>query len=151
MRGAVRLLAWCLAIALVAWPVVGLLRGWFAASRWPVTRLTVQAEFKHVSAAEIRAAVLPRLGKGFFALNLEAVQQAVAALSLAAFDALGCAGWGRVDVMRDRAGRNWLLEVNTAPGMTSHSLVPKAARQIGIGFEDLCWLILESSIKDGNA
>jgi D-alanine-D-alanine ligase len=43
-----------------------------------------------------------------------------------AFEALGCRGWGRVDVMRDRDGRNWLLEVNTAPGMTSHSLVPKA-------------------------
>ena len=80
MKGAVRLFAWCLAIALVALPVVGLLRGWFAASRWPVTRLTVQAEFRHVSAAQIRAAVLPRLGNGFFALNLEAVQQAVAAL-----------------------------------------------------------------------
>ncbi len=80
MKGAVRLAAWCLAIALVALPIVGLLRGWFAADRWPVTQLTVQAEFKHVSAAEIRAAVLPRLGKGFFALNLDAVQKAVAAL-----------------------------------------------------------------------
>ena len=80
MKGAVRLAAWCLAIALVALPIVGLLRGWFAADRWPVTQLTVQAEFKHVSATEIRAAVLPRLGKGFFALNLDAVQKAVAAL-----------------------------------------------------------------------
>ena len=80
MRGVIRLVAWCLAIALVALPVVGVLRGWFAADRWPVTQLTVQAEFKHVSAPEIRAAVLPRLGHGFFALNLEAVQQAVAAL-----------------------------------------------------------------------
>jgi len=80
VRGAIRLVAWCLAIALVALPIVGVLRGWFAADRWPVTQLTVQAEFKHVSAQEIRAAVLPRLGHGFFALNLEAVQQAVAAL-----------------------------------------------------------------------
>ena len=70
---------------------------------------------------------------------------------MAAFKAAGCGGWGRVDVMRDELGGLFLLEVNTAPGMTSHSLVPKAARQIGIGFEDLCWLILESSIKDGNA
>jgi cell division protein FtsQ len=80
MRGTVRLVAWCLAIALVALPIVGVLRGWFAANRWPVTQLTVQAEFNHLNAAEIRAAVLPRLGKGFFALDLDAVQKAVAAL-----------------------------------------------------------------------
>ena len=80
MRGAARLVAWCLAIALVALPIVGVLRGWFAADRWPVTQLTVQAEFKHVSAEQIRDAVRPRLGHGFFALNLDAVQQAVAAL-----------------------------------------------------------------------
>ncbi|MGN6705706.1 MAG: cell division protein FtsQ/DivIB [Rhodanobacter sp.] len=80
MKGTIRLAAWCLAIALIALPVVGLLRGWFAADRWPVTQLTVQAEFKHVTAAEIRTAVLPRLGKGFFALDLDAVQKAVAAL-----------------------------------------------------------------------
>ena len=80
MRGTVRLVAWCLAIALVALPVVGVLRGWFAAGRWPVTQLTVQAEFKHVSADAIRAAVRPRLDKGFFALDLDAVQKAVAAL-----------------------------------------------------------------------
>ncbi|MCX7514001.1 cell division protein FtsQ/DivIB [Frateuria hangzhouensis] len=80
MKGAIRLVAWCLAVALVVLPVVGVLRGWFAADRWPVTRLTVQAEFKHVGAEQIRAAVLPRLGHGFFALDLDAVQQAVAAL-----------------------------------------------------------------------
>jgi cell division protein FtsQ len=80
VKGSVRLIAWLLAIALVALPIFGVLRGWFAAGRWPVTQLTVQAEFKHVSAAEVRAAVLPRLGKGFFALDLDAVQKAVAAL-----------------------------------------------------------------------
>ena len=68
-------------------------------------------------------------------------------IALAAFIAAGCTGWGRVDVMRDRAsGRFYLLEVNTAPGMTSHSLVPKAAREVGIGFEELCWRVLESSL-----
>ncbi len=66
-------------------------------------------------------------------------------LALAAFDALGCSGWGRVDVMRDHGGRNWLLEVNTAPGMTSHSLVPKAAAAVGVDFDTLCWRILETS------
>ena len=80
MKGAIRFVAWCLAVALVALPIVGVLRGWFAADRWPVTRLTVQAEFKHVSPDEVRAAVLPRLGRGFFALDLDAVQKAVAAL-----------------------------------------------------------------------
>ncbi|KGM53842.1 D-alanine--D-alanine ligase [Lysobacter daejeonensis GH1-9] len=73
-------------------------------------------------------------------------------IALAAFIAAGCNGWGRVDVMRDRAtGQFYLLEVNTAPGMTSHSLVPKAARQVGIGFEDLCWRVLESSLQGGAA
>ncbi|RZA23461.1 MAG: D-alanine--D-alanine ligase, partial [Lysobacteraceae bacterium] len=70
-------------------------------------------------------------------------------IALAAFQAAGCAGWGRVDVMRDRAsGRFYLLEVNTAPGMTSHSLVPKSARQVGIGFEELCWRILETTLPE---
>ncbi|RNF84284.1 D-alanine--D-alanine ligase [Montanilutibacter psychrotolerans] len=70
-------------------------------------------------------------------------------IALAAFIAAGCTGWGRVDVMRDRAsGQFHLLEVNTAPGMTSHSLVPKAAREVGIGFEELCWRVLESSLAD---
>ena len=80
MKSAIRFVAWCLAIMLVALPIVGVLRGWFAAGRWPVTKLPVQAEFHHVTADEIRSAVLPRLGKGFFALDLDAVQKAVAAL-----------------------------------------------------------------------
>lgn len=71
------------------------------------------------------------------------------ALALQAFDALGCYGWGRVDVMRDRAGRNWLLEVNTAPGMTSHSLVPKAAKVAGLDYEQVCWRVLETSFREG--
>ncbi|BFI97188.1 MAG: D-alanine--D-alanine ligase [Rhodanobacter sp.] len=78
-----------------------------------------------------------------------AAEDALRALALDAFDALGCAGWGRVDVMRDRQGRNWLLEVNTAPGMTSHSLVPKAARVAGIDYEALCWRVLETSFRGG--
>jgi D-alanine-D-alanine ligase len=75
-------------------------------------------------------------------------EQELRALALAAFDALGCAGWGRVDVMRDHAGRNWLLEVNTAPGMTSHSLVPKAAGVAGIDYQQLCWRVLETSLPE---
>lgn len=64
------------------------------------------------------------------------------ALALSAFTALGCEGWGRVDVMRDPQGRFYLLEVNTVPGMTDHSLVPMAARQAGISFENLLLQIL---------
>jgi len=66
-------------------------------------------------------------------------------LCLQAFSALGCSGWGRVDLMLDRAGDPWLLEVNTAPGMTDHSLVPMAARAAGLTYEDLCMRILEGS------
>jgi len=70
-------------------------------------------------------------------------------IALAAFQAAGCDGWGRVDVMRDRNSGNFhLLEVNTAPGMTSHSLVPKSAKQAGIGFEELCWRILEQTMPE---
>jgi len=67
------------------------------------------------------------------------------ALSLRAFRLLGCSGWGRVDLMLDRAGKPWLLEVNTAPGMTGHSLVPMAARAAGLSYEDLCLRILEGA------
>lgn len=76
-----------------------------------------------------------------------AAEREMQAQALAAFRAAGCTGWGRVDVMRDKSGNNYLLEVNTAPGMTSHSLVPKAARQVGIEFEDLCWRVLETSLE----
>jgi D-alanine-D-alanine ligase len=79
-------------------------------------------------------------------LQGEAEQQ-MRALAHAAFKAVGCSGWGRVDVMRAKSGQNYLLEVNTAPGMTSHSLVPKAARQHGIEFDELVWRVLESSFE----
>lgn len=72
----------------------------------------------------------------------------IRALALAGFRAADCSGWSRVDVMRHADGRFMLMEINTAPGMTSHSLVPKAARQIGIDFETLCWLILETSMSE---
>ncbi|GAB3348744.1 D-alanine--D-alanine ligase [Lysobacter tyrosinilyticus] len=75
-------------------------------------------------------------------------EEEIRRIALAAFLAAGCTGWARVDVMRDRtSGKFYLLEVNTAPGMTSHSLVPKAARQVGIGFEELCWRILEQTVE----
>lgn len=75
-------------------------------------------------------------------------ERAIRDLALCAFAAVGCTGWGRVDIMRDRARRFFLLEANTTPGMTGHSLVPKAARAAGIDFEELCWRILETSFED---
>jgi D-alanine-D-alanine ligase len=67
------------------------------------------------------------------------------ALALKSFQLVGGTGWGRVDLMLDAAGAPWLLEVNTSPGMTGHSLVPIAARAVGIAYEDLCMRILEGS------
>jgi D-alanine-D-alanine ligase len=67
-------------------------------------------------------------------------------LSLQAFDVLGASGWGRVDFLLDADGEPWFLEVNTIPGMTSHSLVPQEADQVGIDFDELVWRILETSL-----
>jgi D-alanine-D-alanine ligase len=72
-------------------------------------------------------------------------EREIQALCLQAFRVLGCSGWGRVDLMLDRSGAPYLLEVNTAPGMTDHSLVPMAARAVGLSYEDLCLRILESA------
>ena len=74
------------------------------------------------------------------------VEKSMQDLSLEAFLALECSGWGRVDFIIDEAGKAWFLEANTTPGMTDHSLVPQAAAQIGIGFDELVWRILESSL-----
>jgi len=74
-----------------------------------------------------------------------AQEREIQGLCLRAFRALGCRGWGRVDLMLDRAGKPWLLEVNTVPGMTDHSLVPMAARAAGLSYEDLCLRILEKA------
>ncbi len=61
-----------------------------------------------------------------------AEEQQLQALALRAFQAVGASGWGRIDAMQDVNGNFWLLEVNTVPGMTSHSLVPKAANAVGL-------------------
>jgi len=76
------------------------------------------------------------------------LEQQYASLALAAFAELGCSGWGRIDFMTGSDGQPLVLEVNTVPGMTSHSLVPMAAKTSGIDFEELCWRILETSCKD---
>ncbi len=68
-------------------------------------------------------------------------------LALAAFKAVGAGGWGRVDLMMDSELRPWLIEVNTVPGMTDHSLVPMAARQQGLDFDELVWQILATTLE----
>jgi D-alanine-D-alanine ligase len=70
-------------------------------------------------------------------------EQTLQQLALKAFDALGCEGWGRVDLMLDGGGDPWLLEVNTVPGMTDHSLVPMAAEAAGLSFNQLVLKILQ--------
>ncbi|KWQ04056.1 D-alanine--D-alanine ligase [Acinetobacter harbinensis] len=67
-------------------------------------------------------------------------------LCLRAFQAVGASGWGRIDAMQDEQGNFWLLEVNTVPGMTSHSLVPKAAQAVGYSFDALCVAILQQTL-----
>ena len=67
-------------------------------------------------------------------------------IALKAFTELGCTGWGRVDFMTGKDQEPQVLEVNTIPGMTSHSLVPMAARAAGIEFSELCWRVLETSV-----
>ncbi len=77
-----------------------------------------------------------------------ALTTSLQSLSVAAYRAIGCSGWGRVDVMLDDSGRPWLLEVNTAPGMTDHSLVPMSARAAGLEYDDLVELLLaDASLK----
>lgn len=75
-------------------------------------------------------------------------EQQLQSLTLQAFKAVGASGWGRVDAMQDEQGNFWLLEVNTVPGMTDHSLVPKAAQAVGYSFDALCVAILEQTLTN---
>ncbi len=79
-------------------------------------------------------------------LSAEA-EKHLANLALGTFAAVGAEGWGRADFMMDKTGRPYLLEINTVPGMTDHSLVPMAARALDINFEQLVWQVLETSFS----
>jgi D-alanine-D-alanine ligase len=80
--------------------------------------------------------------------GLDAAREAeLQGLALAAFEAIGASGWGRVDILMDRAQRPYLIEVNTVPGMTGHSLVPMAAQAVGLSFDDLVWSILAQTLE----
>ncbi len=74
-------------------------------------------------------------------------EQILRSLSYRAFCALGCQGWGRVDLIRDHEGKFWVLEVNTIPGMTSHSLVPMSAKAAGLSFDEVVLSILASTLS----
>jgi D-alanine-D-alanine ligase len=75
-----------------------------------------------------------------------AAEAQLAKLALASYQACGAEGWGRADFMMDRDGQPMLLEINTVPGMTDHSLVPMAAKAVGIDFDELVWRVLETSL-----
>ncbi len=77
----------------------------------------------------------------------EKKEQELQALALEAFKAVGASGWGRVDLMMDAGEQPWLIEVNTVPGMTDHSLVPMAAKQHGLSFDELVWQILANTLE----
>jgi D-alanine-D-alanine ligase len=79
----------------------------------------------------------------------EGEEAAIQALVLKAYRTLNCRGWARADVMIDKVTRKpYLLEINTSPGMTGHSLVPMSARAAGIGYEDLCLEVLKTATLD---
>ena len=104
----------------------------------PLIRLETPRDFYDYDAKYLRDDTRYLLPCGLAADRERALQQ----LCLDAFAALGCRGWGRVDLMLDRSGEPFLLEANTAPGMTDHSLVPMAARHAGMSFSQLCVRIL---------
>lgn len=79
----------------------------------------------------------------------ESQEKTVRELAYKAFCALGCEGWGRVDLIQDKQQNFWVLEVNTIPGMTSHSLVPMSAKAVGMGFDELVLAILETTLEEG--
>lgn len=111
----------------------------------PVIRLQPPEDvaFYDYEAKYLRQDTTYGLPCGLSAQDEKTLQQ----LALRAFDAVGASGWGRIDAMQDTHGKFWLLEVNTVPGMTDHSLVPKAAQAIGLDFDALCVRILEQTVE----
>ncbi|WP_447955710.1 D-alanine--D-alanine ligase [Vreelandella sp. EE7] len=107
----------------------------------PAIRVEVPGGFYDYEAKYLSDTTLYHLPCGLDASE----EQALAALCQKAFRAMGGQGWGRIDVMRDADGTFWLIEVNTVPGMTDHSLVPQAAAHAGVGFDELVMKILATA------
>jgi len=148
--------------------VEGLVAAWKAASIYDSQVLVEQwIQGPEFTVALLRGQVLPPIGLGtshsfydyeakYLASDTQyripcgldaAREQELKSLCARACEALGVQGWGRVDVMQDAAGLFWLLEVNTVPGMTDHSLVPMAARAAGLDFQQLVLAILADSLE----
>lgn len=108
----------------------------------PAIRLETNADFYDFNAKYISNDTRYHCPSGLS----EVEERELQALAVAAFEALGCRDWGRVDVMQAADGRFYLLEVNTIPGMTDHSLVPMAAAQAGLDFDQLVLQILATSL-----
>jgi D-alanine-D-alanine ligase len=110
----------------------------------PIIRIVPKSEFYDYHAKYIADDTEYRIPCG-----LPAAEEArLKALSRRAFDVLGCTDWGRADFMLDANGQAYFLEVNTAPGMTDHSLPPKAARAVGIGYQELVVGVLAQTLTD---
>jgi len=148
-----------------------LIAAWRAASLYDSQVLVEQwIQGPEFTIATLRGKVLPPIGLGtphtFYDYDAKYVandtqyripcgldaakEQELKDLSARACESVGIQGWARVDVMQDNSGAFWLLEVNTVPGMTDHSLVPMAARAAGLDFQQLVLAILDASMATGN-
>jgi D-alanine-D-alanine ligase len=107
----------------------------------PIVRIVPKNEFYDYEAKYLRDDTEYLCPCGLSAAVEAQIQQE----AIAAFTALGCSGWGRVDFLMDEAGQHFFLEVNTSPGMTDHSLVPMAAKAAGMSFDALVMKVLESA------
>ncbi len=151
--------------------IAELIEAWRAASAYDAQVLVEQwIQGLEFTIATLRGEVLPPIGLGtphtFYDYDAKylandtqyripcgldaAKEQELKNLSARACEAVGIQGWARVDVMQDLAGAFWLLEVNTVPGMTDHSLVPMAARAAGLEFQELVLAILDASMAAGS-
>ena len=108
----------------------------------PMIRLETPREFYDYEAKYIAESTQYHCPSG---LDVE-IENELSKLAVDAFQALDASGWGRVDLMVDANGKPWLIEVNTIPGMTSHSLVPMSAKGAGINFDELTLKILATSL-----
>ena len=118
---------------------VGILEG----SALPVIRIETDREFYDYDAKYVDDDTRYLIPSGLG----ETAEAAIKTLSRRAFEVLGGSGWGRVDLLVDAKGRPWFIDANTTPGMTSHSLVPKAAAKAGVDFDQLVWRILLTSVE----
>lgn len=107
----------------------------------PIVRIVPGTEFYDYEAKYLRDDTEYRIPSGLS----QQQEKVIADQAIEAYRVLGCRGWGRVDFLMDEKGNHWFLEVNTAPGMTDHSLLPMAAKAAGMSYEELVVFVLESA------